>query len=144
MGISAGMISEIVTIPIDTAKVRLQIQNIIEGQKPQYKGFFGTIRTISVQEGPLALWSGLMPGLQKQVFWAGPRIGLYESMRNLICGEMKPGQNPTLLQKIGAGMVTGAVAITIANPTDLVKIRMQCQGQLPPAERPYDSMLDCY
>lgn len=85
-----------------------------------------------------------MPGLQRQFFFAGVRLGTYESVRNLICGEMKPGQNPTLLQKIAAGMVTGAMGITVANPTDLVKIRMQGQGQLPPAKRPYSSTIDCY
>lgn len=41
-------------------------------------------------------------------------------------------------------MATGAIAITVANPTDLVKVRMQGQGQLPPAERPYASSMDCY
>merc|ERR550539_1746695 len=37
---------------------------------------------------------------------------------------MKPGENPTLLQKIAAGMTTGAIAISIANPprlTDYLK-----------------------
>jgi len=57
---------------------------------------------------------------------------------------MKPGENPTLLQKIAAGMATGALGITVANPTDLVKVRMQGQGRLPPAERPYSSSMDCY
>ena len=43
----------------------------------------------------------------------------------MICGELKPGENPSLLQKIMAGMTTGAIGITVANPTDVVKIRMQ-------------------
>jgi solute carrier family 25 uncoupling protein 8/9 len=41
-------------------------------------------------------------------------------------------------------MATGGIAISFANPTDVVKIRMQAQGRLPPAERPYTSSLDCY
>ena len=41
---------------------------------------------------------------------------------------MKPGEAPSLLQKIAAGMATGAIGISIANPTDLVKVRMQGQG----------------
>ena len=57
---------------------------------------------------------------------------------------MKPGENPTLLQKIAAGMTTGAIGISIANPTYLVKVRMQGQGQLPPKDRPYTSSMDCY
>ena len=84
-----------------------------------------TIKTISAEEGPRNLFSGLSPGLQRQFLFAGLRIGLYVPIRNIICGEMKPGENPTLLQKIMAGMTTGAIAISIANPTDLVKVRMQ-------------------
>ena len=60
--------------------------------------------------------------------FAGLRIGLYIPVRNLLCGELKPGQNPTLIQKISAGMITGGIAITFANPTDVVKIRLQAQG----------------
>lgn len=41
-------------------------------------------------------------------------------------------------------MTTGAIGISVANPTDVVKIRMQAQGRLPPAERPYRSSMDCY
>lgn len=37
--------------------------------------------------------------------------------------------------KIGAGLLSGAIAITVGNPADLVKVRMQgdkpAQGQLP-------------
>lgn len=104
----------------------------------------GTIKTITAEEGPRALFSGLAPGLQRQFVFAGLRIGLYVPIRNLICGPIKPGENPTLLQKIAAGMCTGALGISIANPTDLVKVRMQGQGRLPPEERPYSSSIDCY
>jgi len=96
------------------------------------------------EEGFRSLYSGLTPGLQRQFVNAGLRIGLYVPIRNLICGPMEPGQNPSILQKIAAGMATGAIGITVANPTELVKIRLQGQGRLPPAERPYSSSTDCY
>ena len=32
--------------------------------------------------------------------------------------------------KIAAGLTTGAIGIMIANPTDLVKVRMQAEGKL--------------
>lgn len=41
-------------------------------------------------------------------------------------------------------MITGSIGITAANPTDVVKIRMQAQGQLPLMDRPYDNTVDCY
>lgn len=104
----------------------------------------GTMKTIAGEEGARALFSGLSPGLQRQFVFAGLRIGLYVPIRNLLCGPMEPGQNPTLLQKIAAGLATGAIGISIANPTDLIKVRMQGQGQLPADQRPYTSSVDCY
>jgi len=125
MASAAGMFGELCTIPIDTSKVRQQIQKVEPGQIPKYSGMFGTMKTIAAEEGTMALWSGLSPGLQRQFLNSGLRIGLYVPVRNIICGPMKPGENPTLLQKIAAGLATGAIGISIANPTDLVKIRMQ-------------------
>ena len=62
----------------------------------------------------------------------------------MITGPLAPGQNPTLLQKILAGMTTGAIGISVANPTDVVKIRMQAQGRLPVEQRPYSNSMNCY
>ena len=57
------MVAEVVTIPIDTAKVRLQIQTTPAGQKPHYNGLIGTVKTIAAEEGTMALYGGLVPGL---------------------------------------------------------------------------------
>lgn len=39
----------------------------------------------------------------------------------------------------------GALAITIANPTDLVKVRLQAEGKLPPGvPRRYSGALNAY
>jgi solute carrier family 25 uncoupling protein 8/9 len=80
---------------------------------------------VAAEEGPLALFNGLIPGLQRQVVFAGLRIGLYVPVRDMITGPLAPGQNPTLIQKILAGMTTGAIGISVANPTDVVKVRLQ-------------------
>lgn len=42
----------------------------------------------------------------------------------MVTGPLGPGEYPSILQKIGAGILSGGIAITIANPTDLVKIKM--------------------
>lgn len=97
MASCAGSIAEILTIPIDTAKVRMQIQKTAPGEVPKYKGLVGTLKTIAAEEGPLAIYSGIVPGLQRQVINSGLRVGLYVPVRNIICGEMKPGQKPSLL-----------------------------------------------
>jgi len=118
------MIGEVCTIPIDTAKVRLQLQVTAAGETPRYNGLIGTLSKVTAEEGGLALFNGLVPGLQRQFINSGLRIGLYVPIRNIITGPLAPGQNPSLLQKIGTGMTTGAIGISIANPTDVVKIRL--------------------
>lgn len=57
---------------------------------------------------------------------------------------MEPGQQPSLLQKISAAIITGSLAITVACPLDLAKVRLQGQGLLPPNQRPYSSSFDVY
>ena len=61
---TAACIAEIATIPIDTVKVRLQIQSkMANGEKPKYSGFLGTAKTIAAEEGVTALYNGLTAGL---------------------------------------------------------------------------------
>jgi len=120
----AACFAEYCTIPLDTAKVRLQTQVVEAGQVPRYNGMFGTIKTIAAQEGPFTLWNGIIPGLQRQIINAGLRVGLYLPIRNMFTGELQPGENPSLLAKVGAGLVSGAIGISVANPTDVVKIRL--------------------
>jgi solute carrier family 25 uncoupling protein 8/9 len=62
---ASGMVAETLTIPADTAKVRLQIQKVEPGQKARYSGLFGTIKTIAAEEGVIKLWDGIVPGLQR-------------------------------------------------------------------------------
>ena len=68
-------------------------------------------------------------GLHRQFLFGGLRIGLYEPVKKLFMGERPPGDAPLYL-KIAAGLTTGALAIMVANPTDLVKARCpsQCAG----------------
>ena len=54
--------------------------------------------------------------------YGGLRIGLYEPIRNLMVGEGHTG-DVSLGIKVAAGLATGAIGITVASPTDLVKVR---------------------
>jgi len=61
---TAACVAEIATIPIDTVKVRLQIQSKQVGNEiPKYNGFLGTAKTIASEEGVNALYNGLTAGL---------------------------------------------------------------------------------
>ncbi|CAL9094093.1 unnamed protein product [Musa acuminata var. zebrina] len=144
----AACFAEFCTIPLDTAKVRLQLQKkAVAGDAvaiPKYRGMLGTIITIFRDEGLTALWTGLVPGLHRQCLFGGLRIGLYEPVKAFLFGDSFVG-DISLIKKILAGLITGALAITVANPTDLVKVRLQSEGKLPPGvPRRYLGALDAY
>ena len=142
---TAACIADIVTFPLDTAKVRLQVQG--EGGAGGAGGKRGVLRTLGhvvKTEGVTALYRGIVPGLQRQMAFSAIRIGQFlnkvnQSNQNLISGmyervkEVYMTQfrvsNAHGLEMLGvrtlAGVTTATLAILAAQPTDVVKIRMQ-------------------
>ena len=97
MAATACCIAEVATIPLDSVKVRLQLQKTKPGEEPRYKGLFGTMAKVTAEEGPFALFKGLVPGLQRQIVFNGLSIGLYVPIRDVITGPLAPGENPTII-----------------------------------------------
>jgi solute carrier family 25 uncoupling protein 8/9 len=140
----AGSIAEILTLPLDTAKVRLQLAKLKAqpGEAIKYKNLTDCLVKIPKEEGFFKLWSGYAPGIQRQLVFASLRIGLYFPMRNIIAGD---DPTPSLWKKILTGLCTGAIGITVANPTDVVKIRMQADGFRPAGTPPrYTGTFNAY
>ena len=81
-GAIGACIAEAVTIPIDQAKVRLQLQTggVTPGMKP-YTGMVSTIYRIGSEESVGTLYRGLTPGMHRQFANCSVRFGAYESVR---------------------------------------------------------------
>jgi solute carrier family 25 uncoupling protein 8/9 len=47
------------------------------------------------------------------------------------------------MKKILAGLISGAIGISFANPTDVVKVKLQGQGK-GGAPKIYANSMDCY
>uniref|UniRef100_A0A3B3ZK47 Dicarboxylate carrier UCP2 n=1 Tax=Periophthalmus magnuspinnatus TaxID=409849 RepID=A0A3B3ZK47_9GOBI len=142
---TAACVADLVTFPLDTAKVRLQIQGESKSTNVQkkYRGVFGTIFTMVKTEGPRSLYSGLVAGLHRQMSFASVRIGLYDSMKQFYTrGSGDVGIGTRIL----AGSTTGAMAVAFAQPTDVVKVRFQAQARLPEngAVKRYDGTISAY
>eukprot|EP00898_Chlorokybus_atmophyticus_P001232 jgi/Chlat1/2109/Chrsp17S00184 len=137
--------AEFCTIPLDTAKVRLQLQQgAAKGAALKYNGMLGTIGMVAKEEGFAALWNGIIPGLHRQCLYGGIRIGLYDPVKQFFVGKDHVGDIP-LIYKIASGLTTGAIAITVASPTDLVKVRLQAEGKLPAGvPRRYSGAMNAY
>lgn len=163
--LSAGLaacIADLFTFPLDTAKVRLQIQNTgkrpilhlpvlphlhsathsslvipsptavgssLQPQSPHYKGMYGTLRIIVKEEGFRGLYGGIGAGLQRQMVFASIRVGFYDDVKRIIqrfagTDHLEAG----LITRIVSGITTGVLCVSVGQPTDVVKIRMQAQG----------------
>jgi len=82
-------IAEVVTLPIDTAKVRLQLQQRSAAGQAQTAqtaaprvGMLGMVAKIGKEEGILALYKGFWPALHRQLVFASLRVGLYGQVRH--------------------------------------------------------------
>ncbi|NXY83361.1 UCP3 protein, partial [Alcedo cyanopectus] len=143
---TAACIADLCTFPLDTAKVRLQIQGEVRIPRStsavEYRGVLGTLSTMVRTEGPRSLYSGLVPGLQRQMSFASIRIGLYDSVKQLYTP--KGAESTGLVARVLAGCTTGAVAVACAQPTDVVKVRFQALGALPDSARRYNGTWDAY
>ncbi|XP_077448430.1 dicarboxylate carrier UCP2-like [Stigmatopora argus] len=142
---AAACVADLLTFPLDTAKVRLQVQGEVEkaagGDPRRYRGVFGTISTMVRTEGPMSLYNGLVAGLQRQMSFASVRIGLYDSMKQFYT---RGTESSGIVTRLMAGCTTGAMAVAFAQPTDVVKVRFQAQARLPDGARRYNGTLDAY
>lgn len=122
---AAACFADTVTFPLDLAKVRLQVQSGAKGSGLKYKSLLHTIKTVAKEEGPRALYKGLVPGLQRQMCFASVKFGLYDSVKDFYLGLLHAEEGSNVMVRIAAGLTTGFLAVFVAQPTDVVKIRFQ-------------------
>lgn len=125
----ASCVAETVTMPIDVVKTTLQMDGA-GGAAKIYTGTMNCATTLVKNEGPGALFKGLPPALVRQSTYGSLRYGLYGPIRDSIIEPGTPKDQIPLYKKIAAGGTAGAVASGIANPTDLVKVRLQTDGMM--------------
>ncbi|XP_060548104.1 brain mitochondrial carrier protein 1 [Pantherophis guttatus] len=126
----ASLVAEFGTFPVDLTKTRLQVQGqSIDSRfrEIKYRGMFHALFRISREEGILALYSGIAPALLRQASYGTIKIGIYQSLKRLFVHRL---EDETLLINVICGVISGVISSALANPTDVLKIRMQAQGSL--------------
>ncbi|GCC36569.1 hypothetical protein chiPu_0015064 [Chiloscyllium punctatum] len=126
----ASVTAEFGTFPIDLTKTRLQVQGqLIDSRYKEikYRGMLHALLKICKEEGLRALYSGISPALLRQASYGTIKIGTYQSLKRLF---VSCPQDETLLVNVLCGILAGVVSSSIANPTDVLKIRMQAQSGL--------------
>uniref|UniRef100_A0A1A7YVY9 Solute carrier family 25, member 30 n=1 Tax=Iconisemion striatum TaxID=60296 RepID=A0A1A7YVY9_9TELE len=126
----ASVTAECGTFPIDLAKTRLQVQGQvgdIKYREIRYRGMLHAMLRIGREEGLRALYSGIAPAMLRQASYGTIKIGTYQSFKRLLVD--RP-EDETLLTNVFCGVLSGVISSSIANPTDVLKIRMQAQGNV--------------
>ncbi|CAG4991550.1 unnamed protein product [Colias eurytheme] len=125
----ASIVAEFGTFPIDTTKTRLQIQ----GQKIdshhvelRYTGMVDCFVKTSKQEGIKALYCGIWPAVLRQATYGTIKFGTYYSLKSAIAARrVDGGAREHLATNTFCAAFAGGLSSAIANPTDVLKVRMQ-------------------
>jgi|SaaInlStandDraft_5_1057022.scaffolds.fasta_scaffold40982_2 solute carrier family 25 (mitochondrial oxoglutarate transporter), member 11 len=120
----------VVTHPVDLLKVRMQLAG--ELGRGKTVGIAGSIGGVFANEGLFGFYKGLSASLARQITYSTARFGVYNWIKESLSVK---GQPLPLWKGMLAGTVGGAVGSFVGNPTDLVLIRMQADGRLPPENR---------
>lgn len=162
-GFASGLVRVFLTSPTEVAKVRLQTQTQPQPQQrrlstsgpsavpsvcpappgrpvpgPKYHGPLHCLATVAREEG---LW-GLYRGSSALLFRDGHSFATYFLSYALLCEWLTPAghSQPDVLGVLVAGGCAGVLAWAVATPMDVIKSRLQVDGQ---GQRRYRGLLHC-
>ncbi|KAI5969623.1 AGC1 [Candida margitis] len=121
LGSIAGCIGATAVYPIDLVKTRMQAQK----HKALYDNSLDCFKKILRNEG----FKGLYSGLAAQLVGVAPEKAIKLTVNDLVrkIGTAEDG-SITMNWEILAGMSAGACQVIFTNPLEIVKIRLQMQG----------------
>jgi len=114
----AGSMSTFVTNPVDVVKVQMQVAKGALGERPN---MIKTGTNLYKQLGITSFWRGYPAAVMRSFSFTATRVTAFEFVKKAIHGDDRPG----LLKTAIAGTTSGVFASVLANPMELVKVRMQ-------------------
>lgn len=128
-GLSA-IFAEFVSYPIDTCKIRLQIQGQIADETLtaiKYRGTFHTLRSVIFEEGFASLYNGFRFAALRQATYGTLRFGIFFTGKSI--WKKRGGSDKNLPFLVSLGMTAGVVGSVVTTPIDRMKVLAQSTAQ---------------
>lgn len=120
----AGAISRTSVSPLERIKILFQIQvpdNI------QFRGIFGTLRRIWMEEGWIGYFKGNGTNIVRIVPYSAVQFASYETYKKLLLNER---QHLSVPQTLAAGAGAGITSVTATYPLDIIRTRLSLSEAL--------------
>lgn len=148
----AGLLSGVteavaVVTPMEVIKIRLQAQtnsmsDPSDWSRRKYRGTFHALFCIVKEEGPFALYKGVIPTVLRQATNQAANFTAYQEIKKAWMNysdvpELQPWQHLMI------GGVSGAFGPLCNSPIDVIKTRLQKQKIMPGEKPKYDGVTGC-
>ena len=132
LGSVAGAIGATVVYPIDLVKTRMQNQRSAVPGELLYKNSMDCFKKVIRNEGFMGLYSGLGP----QLVGVAPEKAIKLTMNDLVRGIFTDDDGKIHIgAEVLAGCMAGGSQVIFTNPLEIVKIRLQVQGEVAAVQR---------
>ncbi|ANB15186.1 Dic1p [Sugiyamaella lignohabitans] len=120
----SGLVGGIVGNPADVVNIRMQNDKSCPPElRRNYRNAFDGVRRIIVEEGPKALFRGLVPNCVRGVLMTASQVVSYDRMKYLLVSGFGMDEKKRSTH-FSASLLAGLVATTVCSPADVVKTRI--------------------
>jgi len=128
-GLSA-VFAEFVSYPLDSCKIRLQVQGQITDDALtaiKYRGTLHTLRSVTFEEGFASLFNGFRFAALRQATYGTLRFGIFFTGKSM--WNKRGGSDKNLPFLVSLGVTAGVIGSVITTPIDRMKVLAQSTPQ---------------
>lgn len=128
LGSIAGAFGAFIVYPIDLVKTRMQNQRSARVGQALYKNSIDCFSKVLTNEGFRGLYSGVLP----QLVGVAPEKAIKLTVNDLVRGKFSEPKTGKIWwpYELLAGGSAGMCQVVFTNPLEIVKIRLQVQGEM--------------